>query len=106
MLQGGNYTYGDLMAAKPTSTWAGSCCRRCSRRTTPFDAFNGDTFVVPKNAANPALAKNSCILHDREVPNQRGGREGSLRVQSSTGQPERARQLVQQQFELSKKVGQ
>jgi raffinose/stachyose/melibiose transport system substrate-binding protein len=58
MVQGGNYSYSDLMGGKPKFGVDWFLLPPVTPgRTTPFDAFNGDTFVVPKKAANPRLAK-------------------------------------------------
>jgi raffinose/stachyose/melibiose transport system substrate-binding protein len=58
MVQGGTYSWANITAAKPTFKvgWA-LMPPLTAGRQTPFDAFNGDTFVVPKKAAHPALAK-------------------------------------------------
>jgi len=110
MLQGGNYTYGDLMAAKPDFDMGWFMLPPVQPgRMTPFDAFNGDTFVVPKNAANPALAKKflqffmteryqiSVVAANGSLPVFQSLDPASLSVLGD---------LVQQQFELAKKVGQ
>ncbi len=58
MVQGGTYSWANISAAKPSFAidWA-LMPSLTPGRTTPFDAFNGDTLVVPKHATHPELAK-------------------------------------------------
>jgi raffinose/stachyose/melibiose transport system substrate-binding protein len=109
LLQGGNYSYADLKAAKPSFDMGWFLLPPLTPgRTTPFDAFNGDTFVIPKKAANPALAKKflEFFMTDKYQTSVVAG-TGSLPVFTSI-QPSSLSNLgdlVQQQFELSKTVG-
>jgi raffinose/stachyose/melibiose transport system substrate-binding protein len=58
MVQGGTYSLADLVSGKPKFAMDWFLLPPLTPgRVTPFDAFNGDTFVVPAKAANPKLAK-------------------------------------------------
>ncbi|MEU5640903.1 ABC transporter substrate-binding protein [Streptomyces milbemycinicus] len=109
MLQGGNYSYADLKAAKPSFDMGWFLLPPLTAgRKTPFNAFNGDTLVIPAKAANPGLAKKflkffmtdkyqvSVVAASGSLPVFTSIKPSSL---SSLGD------LVQQQFELSKSVG-
>ncbi|MGW3462272.1 extracellular solute-binding protein [Streptomyces olivaceoviridis] len=109
MLQGGNYSYADLKAAKPSFGMGWFLLPPLTQgRTTPFDAFNGDTLVIPAKAANPQLAKKflEFFMTDKYQVSVVAA-SGSLPVFTSI-QPSRLSNLgdlVQEQFELSRSVG-
>ncbi|MES4908251.1 MULTISPECIES: extracellular solute-binding protein [unclassified Streptomyces] len=109
MLQGGNYSYADLKAAKPSFDMGWFLLPPLTEgRETPFNAFNGDTLVIPAKAANPALAKKflKFFMTDKYQVSVVAA-SGSLPVFTSI-QPSRLSNLgdlVQQQFEVSKSVG-
>ncbi|GGZ15247.1 hypothetical protein GCM10010300_69100 [Streptomyces olivaceoviridis] len=109
MLQGGNYSYADLKAAKPSFGMGWFLLPPLTQgRTTPFDAFNGDTLVIPAKASNPQLAKKflEFFMTDKYQVSVVAA-SGSLPVFTSI-QPSRLSNLgdlVQQQFELSRSVG-
>jgi raffinose/stachyose/melibiose transport system substrate-binding protein len=109
MLQGGNYTYGDLKAANPSFDMGWFLLPSLTPgQKTPFDAFNGDTLVIPAKAANPGLAKKflEFFMTDKYQISVVAG-TGSLPVFTSIPPSSLANlgDLVQQQFELSKSVG-
>jgi raffinose/stachyose/melibiose transport system substrate-binding protein len=109
MLQGGNYTYGDLKAANPSFDIGWFLLPSLTPgQKTPFDAFNGDTLVIPAKAANPGLAKKflEFFMTDKYQISVVAG-TGSLPVFTSIPPSSLANlgDLVQQQFELSKSVG-
>lgn len=109
MLQGGNYSYADLKAAKPSFDMGWFLLPSLTPgRATPFDAFNGDTLVIPAKAANPALAKKflQFFMTDKYQTSVVAG-TGSLPVFTSIKPSSLSNlgDLVQQQFELSKTAG-
>ncbi|WP_314177169.1 ABC transporter substrate-binding protein [Streptomyces winkii] len=109
-LQGGNYSYAELKAAKPSFDMGWFLLPPLTPgRKTPFNAFNGDTLVVPAKAGNPELAKKflKFFMTEKYQISVVAG-SGSLPVFTSI-QPSRLSNLgdlVQEQFELSKSVGQ
>lgn len=109
MLQGGNYSYTSLKEAKPSFDMGWFLLPSLTPgRPTPFDAFNGDTLVIPAKAANPELAKKflQFFMTDKYQVSVVAA-TGSLPVFSSI-QPSSLSNLgdlVQQQFELSQSVG-
>jgi ABC-type glycerol-3-phosphate transport system substrate-binding protein len=109
MLQGGNYSYADLKAAKPSFGMGWFLLPPLTPgHKTPFDAFNGDTFVIPAKATNPALAKKflEFFMTDKyQISVIAAG--GSLPVFTSIKPSSLSNlgDLVQQQFELSQSVG-
>lgn len=109
MLQGGNYSYADLKAAKPSFDMGWFLLPPLTAgRKTPFNAFNGDTLVIPAKAANPGLAKKflKFFMTDKYQGNVVAA-SGSLPVFTSIKPSSLSNlgDLVQQQFELSKSVG-
>ncbi|MEV6156809.1 extracellular solute-binding protein [Nonomuraea sp. NPDC052129] len=109
MLQGGNYTYSSLKEAKPSFEMGWFLLPPLTPgRKTPFDAFNGDTLVVPAKAANPDLAKKflQFFMTDKYQVSVIAA-TGSLPVFTSIPASSLSNlgDLVQQQFELSRSVG-
>lgn len=109
MLQGGNYTYSSLKEAKPSFEMGWFLLPPLTPgQKTPFDAFNGDTLVVPVKAANPDLAKKflQFFMTDKYQVSVVAA-TGSLPVFSSIPASSLSNlgDLVQQQFELSQSVG-
>lgn len=110
MLQGGNYTYPDLVAAKPSFTMGWFLLPSLTPgRATPFDAYSGDTFVVPTKAANKALAEKF-ITFFMTAKYQKSviAATGSLPVLHSIDPAGLTNlgSLVQQQLQSSQQVGQ
>lgn len=109
MLQGGNYSYAGLKDAKPSFDMGWFLLPPLTPdRKTPFDAYNGDTLVIPVKAANPSLARKflEFFMTDKYQVSVVAG-TGSLPVFTSIAPSSLSNlgDLVQQQFELSKSVG-